>query len=301
MTDVPLAIAVFAYNRPHHLARCLSDLQSMREAQSSHLRIYIDGAKTNDSADVHSQVVDVARSARGFASTKIEVSETNLGLAESIIKGVSRTVEEFGEAVVVEDDLRLSPHFLTFMRAGLDTYRETKEVYSIHGYSYPVNTKLPATFFLRGADCWGWATWSRAWRRFQPEAGVLVRMIEDRGLAREFDLDGNYPFMRMLRENARGRNDSWAIRWHASAFLDDALTLYPGKSLVWNSGLDGSGTHSGDLQLHDKFVSDLPIEVAAIPLEESKFARRAFGQYLKSLERRRVRKRLASLFGWGRT
>lgn len=300
MTDKPLAVAVFAYNRPYHLARCLSDLQAMPEARSSHICIFIDGSKPSESAEVHGQVIDVARSTRGFASTKIEISETNLGLAESIISGVSSTIKEFGEVVVVEDDLRLSPHFLTFMRAGLDTYREATEVYSIHGYSYPVNTKLPTTFFLRGADCWGWATWSRAWERFQPDAAALVRVIENRGLTREFDLDGNYPFTKMLRQNALGRNDSWAIRWHASAFLDGALTLYPGKSLVWNSGLDGSGTHSGDLELHDERVSDFPIEVKAIPLEESAVARRAFGHYLKSLERRRLRKRLASLFGRAR-
>lgn len=299
MVEAPLAIAVFAYNRPDHLARCLADLQLMPEAAASHLRIFVDGPRPSNPRDVHHAVVAVAQTADGFASARVDVSDSNLGLANSIIRGVSLAVDEFGEAVVVEDDLRLSPYFLTYMRAGLETYRHTQQVWSIHGYSYPVDEELPETFFLKGADCWGWATWSRAWEKFEPDAGLLVQMIEERGLTPEFDLDGNYPFMKMLRANASGRNDSWAIRWHASAFLDGALTLYPGKSLVWNSGLDGSGTHSGDLELHDNRLFDGPVDVASIPLEESHQARSAFGQYLKQLARRRRQQRLAKLIGLG--
>lgn len=299
VSERPLAIAVFAYNRPEHLSRCLQDLQAMAEAQDSHLRIFVDGPRSNDSRNIHENVVAVAEGAQGFASVKVEVGKTNRGLATSVIAGVSRTLDEFGEVVVVEDDLRFSPHFLTYMRSGLDVYREASQVYSIHGYSYPVDTELPETFFLKGADCWGWATWSRAWQRFQPNAADLVRQIETRGMERQFDLDGSYPFMKMLRDNALGRNDSWAIRWHASAFLDGALTLYPGTSLVWNAGLDGSGTHSGDLELHDRQLSSRPIDVVPIALEESTQARQAFGTYLKTLKTRRRRRRLAKLVGLG--
>ena len=39
----------------------------------------------------------------------------------------------------------------------------------------------------------------------------------------------------------KGKNNSWAIRWHASAFLNNKLTLYPKNSLVKNIGIDGSG------------------------------------------------------------
>jgi hypothetical protein len=47
----------------------------------------------------------------------------------------------------------------------------------------------------------------------------------------------------MLRRESRGEVNSWAIRWHASIFLNDKISLYPGRSLVANGGFDGSGTH----------------------------------------------------------
>ena len=50
----------------------------------------------------------------------------------------------------------------------------------------------------------------------------------------------------MLKDQIEGKNNSWAIRWYASAFLKNKLCLYPGKSYIQNIGTDGSGTHSGN-------------------------------------------------------
>ena len=62
-------------------------------------------------------------------------------------------------------------------------------------------------------------------------------------MIRDFDFDGSYDFSGMLRNQIAGKNNSWAIRWYASAFVQERLTLYPGRSLVKNIGFDGSGMH----------------------------------------------------------
>ena len=41
----------------------------------------------------------------------------------------------------------------------------------------------------------------------------------------------------------QGQLDSWAIRWNWTVFKADGLVLYPGHTLVENTGFDGSGTH----------------------------------------------------------
>jgi len=58
----------------------------------------------------------------------------------------------------------------------------------------------------------------------------------ERKLSKTFDFNGNYPFTRMLRRQVNGENDSWAIRWNASLFLADMLSLNVGKSLIQNTG-----------------------------------------------------------------
>jgi hypothetical protein len=298
MTRRPLPVALFAYNRPDHLERCLEDLAANPESTDALVRVFVDGPKTVSDLALTDQIVDVAsRDYRSF-SAKVVLRGRNLGLAGSVISGVSEMVEEFGEVIVVEDDLRLSPYFLRFMKDGLDTYREVDAVYSIHGYTYPVTEQLPETFFLRGADCWGWATWARSWKRFEPDAGALLRRLRTAGLTEQFDMDGSYPFTRMLEDYLEGKNDSWAIRWHATAFVEGALTLYPGRSLVWNAGLDGSGTHSGDLQLHLQAISASPVIVRPIPLSESVIGRAAFARYLRGVKRKRLLHRIRRGTSW---
>ena len=127
------------------------------------------------------------------------------------------------KVIVLEDDLVTSPHFLQYMNDGLGIYERDDRVISIHGYSYPVHGKLPETFFLRGADCLGWATWKRGWDLFEDDGQRLLNELERRNLTRSFDFDGSYPYTQMLRDQIAGSNSSWAVRWYASAFLRDKL------------------------------------------------------------------------------
>jgi hypothetical protein len=228
--------------------------------------------------------------------------DKNVGLASSIIEGVTRTCAEHGRAIVVEDDLVTSRSFLSYMNQALGVYTNEEQVASIHGYSYPVSKPLPETFFLRGADCWGWATWQRAWSTFEQDGSVLLRKLQERQLISTFDLDGAYKFSEMLKAQIEGRNDSWAVRWHASCFLQEKLTLYPGRSLVHNIGNDASGTHCADVDDYATVVADTPVRVERIELSENVQARAAFAAFLRSrrpnLLRRtvaRVAKRIGAL------
>ena len=168
-----------------------------------------------------------------------------MGLARSILCGVT-DLQSLRTHIVVEDDLVTSRYFLSYMNQGLITYQHHERVVCIHGYVYPSTTKLPETFLCEGADCWGWATWSRGWRLFESDGQKLLDALQERGLNKDFNLDDSIDYVGMLRSQIAGKNDSWAIRWHASAYLADALTLYPGQSLVNNIGFDGSGTHAGN-------------------------------------------------------
>jgi hypothetical protein len=280
---VNLAIApvvVFAYKRPVHLRRAIESLRANPLASETDLVIYCDGAKTAADIAAVEAVRAYAQSVEGFANLTIQARNENFGLAKSIIVGVSEMLKQYSKVIVLEDDLLLSPHFLTYMNEALTLYEREERVASIHGYCYPTGQALPETFFLRGADCWGWATWSRAWAHFVADGAKLRTELLARKLVYAFDLDGAYPFFRMLEHQTAGRNDSWAIRWHASCFLDDMLTLYPGRSLVHNIGNDGSGTHSGITSAFAQLVATEPVSVQARPIEPSIEARRAFVDYL---------------------
>lgn len=265
-------IALFVYNRPGHTRWTIEALQKNILASDSDLIIFSDGPK--DAAGSKQSVLAVRaylKTIQGFKSVKIMEREKNQGLAKSIIAGVTSVVGEFGKVIILEDDMVSSQYFLQYMNEALGLYEKEDDVISIHGYIYPVKGILPETFFLKGADCWGWATWKRGWDLFEPDGKKLLRELKERNLTKEFDFSGSYPYTKMLKDQIAGRNNSWAIRWYASAFLKNKLTLYPGKSLIYNTGFDGSGTHCGSdngLSWNSE-VGDAKIEVKKIDAIES--------------------------------
>lgn len=275
-------IALFVYNRPLHTQQTLEALLKNDLAAESDLFIFSDGAKSQESSAAVKEVRAYIRSVSGFRSVSIYERALNAGLAGSIIDGVTKVCDERGRVIVLEDDLVTSRWFLSYMNQALQMYEDDEEVASIHGYCYPVRDKLPETFFLRGADCWGWGTWGRAWRHFEPDGTKLLRALADRRLERAFDLDGAYSFTGMLRDQIAGKNDSWAARWHASCFLKGKLTLYPGRSLVRNIGNDASGAHC---ESTDEFMSSIaarPTKVERVDLVPSEEGRLAVAKFLRS-------------------
>jgi hypothetical protein len=283
-------VIVFAYRRVDHLQRCVESLLANPLASSTDVSIFCDGA----SKPAHEAQVEAVRayveSLSGFRTVKRVLREHNFGLARSVIEGVTSTLRSSSRVIVLEDDLVVSPHFLSYMNDGLDRYQHDERVASIHAYTYPMQSRLPETFFMRGADCWGWATWERAWTHLETDGERLLNELKRRGLTSQFDFDDSYPYTQMLKDQIAGRNSSWAIRWHASCFIDGLLTLYPGRTLVENIGNDASGTHCHLTDAFNGHPTKSPIRIEEIDVAASQQAYLAFAQYFRSIRRGRIQR-----------
>lgn len=278
-------VALFVYNRLSHTKRTVESLQGNDLAPETDLFIFADEFGSELQHKSVRNVRDYIRQIRGFRSVTIVERNTNFGLARSIIEGVTAVVNKYGRIIVLEDDMVTSPCFLTYMNEALEMYGDNDRVISIHGYVYPVEQPLPDVFFLPGADCWGWATWKRGWACFNGDGQFLLDELNRRKLTDAFDFNGAYPYTKMLKNQIAGKNDSWAIRWHASAFLAGKLTLYPGRSLVDNIGNDNSGTHCGESTELEVELSSQRVNLDNIAIESSKEGMQAFEAFL----RRRLR------------
>ncbi|MBI1860776.1 MAG: glycosyltransferase family 2 protein [Deltaproteobacteria bacterium] len=279
----PAPIILFAYCRPDHVRGAVESLQKNSEAKDSVLYVFSDGIRSARERSGVDAVRAFLKSVNGFARVEICERAENWGLAKSIIVGVSEVLKKHERAIIVEDDLVVSPHFLAFMNEGLETYAADERVASLCGYFYPVKGALPETFFLREADCWGWATWRRGWDLFKSDGVALLKQIEERKLEWAFDAQGSYPYTQMLRDQIAGRNHSWAIRWQASLFLAEKLTLYPRRSLVQNTGFDGTGEHCGLTKVFEVEHLQGPVKVGRIPIEENKAAETLMAEYFRRI------------------
>jgi len=284
MVNAP--IVIFAYNRVNHLQNTIEALKKNEMAIKSELLIFSDGPKTEIDNEKIRLIRKYLKKVCGFKSVSVIERDKNLGLAQSIITGVKEVINQYSQVIVLEDDLVTSPYFLKYMNEALDFYKDEERVISIHGYIYPVEGRLPDTFFLKGADCLGWATWKRGWDLFQPDGRRLLEELKVRNLKHQFNFDGTYSYTGMLKDQIAGKNQSWAVRWYASAFLKGKLTLYPGKSLVFHTGADGSGTHcgqDGEDEIGDSGISNEPVRIKIIPIEEDSTAREEIKEYFRSI------------------
>jgi hypothetical protein len=292
-------IALFVYARPWHTKETVEAMQKNDLAEDSDLVIFCDGPKTTPSTPGLLQVREYVKTIGGFRSVRIVERSRNIGLAKSITDGVSRLCEEFDRVIVVEDDIVTSPHFLRFMNEGLELYADVARVMQVSGYMFPVPLPpgFPETFLYRAPTCWGWATWKRAWKFFEPDPTKLLSGIRGRALEYEFDIHGTAPHMQMLQDQAARKIDSWVIRWYGSVFLNDGLCLYPARSLTDNIGTDGTGVHGG---VSTSFSVDLarPHDIrldSKLPVAESAAGVDAHERFYRSLRKSLPRRILSVL------
>jgi len=256
MSESQAPIAIFAFNRPNHLANCLQSLERCVGLENSEGTIFIDGARNDQEADVVSSSVGVALKFASKYKFRVEARQENFGLAKSITSGIDEMFSLSSKLIVIEDDLILAKGFLDFMNKGLSRYENNSGVASISGYQYPIERELHTSVFLRGADCWGWATWKDRWEQTSFSGKELLNQIRTKKLANEFNLEGSNNYVDLLEKQILGEINSWAILWHASMFVQNRLSLYPPYSLVSNEGGDGLGTHFGNNQLYSQKISD---------------------------------------------
>lgn len=236
-------VVLVAYNRPEALRKALEALAANDFAAGTDLYVRIDGPKGPADAEKVDAVRAVAREAKGFRSVEVTCAPENRGLAASVIAGVERVLEVSDTVIVVEDDLLVHPAFLAYMNQALARYASEPEVFSVCGYTnrvtVPEGYGFDAYFGPRSSS-WGWGTWRDRWQSvdWNPTPASLQKN------ARAFNRWGGSDCAKMLRDWMEGRNQSWAIRFCYSQFIQRKASLFPVRSLVDPSaGFEGDGTN----------------------------------------------------------
>jgi GT2 family glycosyltransferase len=275
-------IALFVYNRPQHTERTIKFLKQNQLASESRLFIFSDGFKSAEDEVKVLEVRELLKNIDGFKSVEVVERKENMGLANSVIAGVSRLVKDYKQVIVMEDDLITSPYTLTYFNEALDRYRNEDQVMHIGAYMYPLKeNNIPESFFYRAATSWGWATWDRAWQHFEPNIDTLMSQFDAKKRS-AFSIEHKMNFWKQMQDFKAGKNNSWAIRWYASIFLKGGLTLNPAKFLdkIW--GLDGRLILAAKNQIKIFKINPKPISEYPVEIKENKAAYETIREFLST-------------------
>lgn len=241
-------VVLFTYNRPWHTKQTLEALMGNEYADESILYIYCDGPKEAASDETIKNIKEVRtviREKKWCKEVIIKERTANLGLANSVIQGVTEVIEKHGKVIVLEDDILTGKFFLKFMNEGLNTYEKEEKVYGVTGYTFPSTKRVKdPTYFLPIMSSWGYGTWVDKWRSINFNGQELLHIVETNNIKNKLHF-GTLNLYQMLKDQVSGKNDSWAVRFYVSMFLNKGLFLFPNTSLLKNIGFDGTGVHCG--------------------------------------------------------
>ena len=262
-------IVLFVYNRQWHTEQTIEALKKNELAVKSDLFIFSDGPEVENDEKVKN-VREYIKTLDGFKSVTIIERDHNLGLADSIISGVTEIVNKYGKIIVLEDDIVTVSNFLQYMNEALEKYNKDKRIFAISGYNVDMevpDSKKKSVFLTYRVSTWGWATWLDRWEVADWNSSDWLHILDSKDLLGKFRRGGE-DLEFVFRAFLRGTVSSWAIRWYYNNFYKDLFTLYPVRTLVENIGFDGTGIHCGRAQeaihrpvIKEKFIVDLPEDI----------------------------------------
>lgn len=203
-------VVIFGFNRPQCIKKTIESLLQNRESRFSDLYVFVDGPRKGKVGELEKiqEVQNIVKDVKGFNSLHYTFSETNKGLALSVIEGVTQVLDLYGKVIVLEDDLLLAPNFLNFMNQGLDFYEHCTDVMSVCGHSCKVNVpkNYPYdAYFLTRSSSWGWATWKDRWEDIDWKLDDWVSVERNK---KSFVKSQGSDVFGMLSDWKKGKNNS---------------------------------------------------------------------------------------------
>ena len=240
-------VALFVFNRYEDLQETLDCLKANNIDK---LYIFADGPR-NESDKKGTAKVRELIDAIDWVKTEKVYQKKNKGLSESIQAGLDYIFKFHDSAVVVEDDVCVSPGFYEYMCQTLEFYKDDKKVAGITGLRYPFDKlnldKHEYDVFFEPRFCsWGWATWKDRWQKVEINRLKVESYLKQTNL--DFSLGGeDLPIMINAIKEQR-LSGCWDVYFYISMIRYNQVFVWPKYNMVRNTGI-GTGTHESTEEL----------------------------------------------------
>jgi hypothetical protein len=270
MLKTPVAFIIF--NRPDTAQRVFEEI---RKARPPVLLVVADGPRSDHLRDAEQCAQTRAIVERVDWECEIwkEYSDVNLGCKKRVSSGLDWVFSKVKEAIILEDDCLPHPTFFQFCEELLQRYRDDDRIGHIGGANFQFGRKRgPSSYYFSRYDhIWGWASWQRAWKGYDPNLLLWPRAREEKWL-RDFLGDRSLVgyWANIFERVYRRRIDTWDYQWVFHCWTQNRLAIIPNVNLISNIGFDTNATHTMG---HSKF-NNMRTEAIELPLSHPPFITR---------------------------
>ncbi len=245
--QIPVLLLLF--NRPAHTKGVLDRLRQLRPAN---VYIHCDAARDNfleEEEKVEMVRKTVAKHIDWPCETHFLYRTHNMGLREGVYGALNWFFNQVDYGIIIEDDCLADLSFFYFCEALLVKYADNEQMMHIGGSNLSeahTATLTESYVFTRFSFVWGWASWSRAWKKMALDLQGLDE-FEQQGFISTLvpDKQAQHYMMQKFKDTQQRKNNSWAYAWFYSILKNNGLCIVPKINLVQNTGIgDESATHT---------------------------------------------------------
>lgn len=252
-------VAFITFNRPQVTERVFSRIRQMRPPK---LFLISDGPRLGRADDV-----DLVKTTRAIVQDVdwdcevfVNFSEINLGCRKRVSSGIDWVFENVEAAIILEDDCLPTPDFFQFCEEMLEFYKNQTNVGMISGDNFQFNKTIESNsyYFSRYCHIWGWATWRRAWQKYDVSMSdwpqlraenwlekILISPSSARHWKKSFD---------EVYENCL---DTWDHQWSFACWKNNMLAVMPNVNLISNIGFGDGATHTKGNSIYSNMTTGI--------------------------------------------
>jgi hypothetical protein len=244
--------------------------EAIRQAKPSKLFIAADGPRKNKPGE--KELCEETRKITEKIDWECEVKtlfrEENLGCGKAPSQAITWFLKNVEAGIILEDDCLPNPSFFKYCEDLLERYRLNNNIYMISGNNFlPTSLRLEESYYLsRMTHIWGWATWRRAWEKYDFQMSDFSDFVKNRTIEKIWsDKKAQKYWLEKFNEISKDHADIWDYQWTYMIWKNNGFSIAPNVNLISNIGFGNKGTHT--LNKNDPFAN-LPVEDMIFPLKE---------------------------------
>lgn len=257
--ETPIAFIIF--NRPDTTQRVFDEIKKSKPKQ---LFVIADGARNEEEKKLVEKTREIIKQVDWDCEVKTNYSDKNLGCKARVSSGIDWFFENVEQGIILEDDCLPSQSFFYFCDELLNKYKDDEKVMMISGDNFQFGKNKASYdyyFSKRHFHVWGWATWRKAWNKYDVEMKKWPEVKNSR-ILEKITTNQKEIFDRKntFEKTYEGLINTWDYQWVFTCMLNEGLSIIPNKNLISNIGFDDRGTHTNDSK--DNFSNMIKKELA---------------------------------------
>lgn len=262
------AVLFLVFNRPDTTVKIF---EKIRQVKPPRLYIACDGPRENHKNDKEkiTKIHNIFINIDWACEVKTLFREKNLGLKKGVSSAITWFFDHEEQGIILEDDCLPSSSFFWFCEELLNLYKKDQKIFMITGFNkqnkWQVNNQ--DYFFSFFGGCWGWASWRRAWKHYNPDLDHLDYMVKkDLFVSQMGKKIGNLRqkmFLQVRDNIISGKLDTWAYPWALTRHKFGGISCVPCKNLIQNIGFNEDATHTKNLNTKqiEKYEIEFPLKI----------------------------------------